>query len=443
MKKKSFPKNHGGRRKRPPFQEAVRPLPIPDAVESRWRRKDLAAGVLLGLTGLSAAGALLVSTCTLCYAVTSDGAPVAYIQGAETYQQAVERVEEQVSAILHSEYSYQDQDAKVRLAIAPKETLQSSGELADSLMDTVEQVQAAYVLTVDGVAAGACQEEAEVYDALQQVKEHYSGENTVSASFGNEVAVVLDYLPSETAMLQADDLAQQLLEGDAVAAFASEGGQAEPVPALEVYTVELSTYTAELPPKEEVVEDDTLLLGERVQRREGTAGLEERTDRVVYCCGEETERENLSTIPITAPVSTQIAVGTAQGVDAAKGRFLWPCAGSVTSSFGSRDIFGSTSFHRGADIAAAQGSPIVASAAGTVVWAGEKGTYGNLVKVDHGNGFVTYYAHCSQLLVQAGESVSQGQTIALVGSTGRATGPHCHFEVLWKEEPIDPLQCLS
>jgi len=77
-----------------------------------------------------------------------------------------------------------------------------------------------------------------------------------------------------------------------------------------------------------------------------------------------------------------------------------------------------------------------------VIWAGPKGTYGNLVKIDHGNGFTTYYAHCSELLVQEGDQVTQGQTIALVGSTGRSTGPHCHFELLWQDELLDPQLCL-
>ena len=85
------------------------------------------------------------------------------------------------------------------------------------------------------------------------------------------------------------------------------------------------------------------------------------------------------------------------------------------------------------------GTAINAAADGTVIFSGEKGTYGNLVILSHGNGFLTYYAHCSKLLVQVGDSVTQGQPIAAVGSTGRSTGPHCHFEVRYQNNPIDPL----
>ena len=77
-----------------------------------------------------------------------------------------------------------------------------------------------------------------------------------------------------------------------------------------------------------------------------------------------------------------------------------------------------------------------------MVWSGAKGTYGNLLILDHGNGFATYYAHCSQLLVEEGDTVKQGEKIALMGSTGRSTGPHLHFEVRWQNEPVDPQQRL-
>ena len=83
----------------------------------------------------------------------------------------------------------------------------------------------------------------------------------------------------------------------------------------------------------------------------------------------------------------------------------------------------------GLDIATSKGTPISAAASGTVAFAGYKGSYGYLVVISHGNGVQTYYGHCSSLYVSAGETVSQGQTIAAVGSTGNSTGPHLHFEV--------------
>lgn len=123
-------------------------------------------------------------------------------------------------------------------------------------------------------------------------------------------------------------------------------------------------------------------------------------------------------------------------------QFRWPVQGYVSSAYGSRYIFGSTSFHRGIDIPAAEGTAVHAGAAGTVIFAGENGSYGKLVIIDHGNGFQTYYAHNSASLVAKGDVVSQGQTIAAAGSTGRVTGPHCHFEVRYRGQTVSPLDYL-
>lgn len=105
--------------------------------------------------------------------------------------------------------------------------------------------------------------------------------------------------------------------------------------------------------------------------------------------------------------------------------FIRPATGVVTSRFGAR--WGST--HTGTDIGASTGTPIYAAASGTVLFSGWKGTLGKLVVINHGNGIQTYYAHCSSLLVSAGDTVTAGQLIAKVGNTGRSTGPHLHFEI--------------
>ena len=88
-----------------------------------------------------------------------------------------------------------------------------------------------------------------------------------------------------------------------------------------------------------------------------------------------------------------------------------------------------SSAHTGLDISASTGTPIKAAAGGTVTFSGRKGSYGNMVVITHSNGVQTYYAHCNSLNVSAGQTVSQGQTIGTVGSTGNSTGPHLHLEV--------------
>ncbi len=117
---------------------------------------------------------------------------------------------------------------------------------------------------------------------------------------------------------------------------------------------------------------------------------------------------------------------------------VWPCDGVVVSGFGLR--WGR--MHEGIDIGCAFGTPNRAAASGTVIYSGWLGGYGNLVVVDHGNGLSTAYAHATTLLVGVGQSVSQGETVSLVGSTGNSSGPHLHFEVRVNGQAVDPLLYL-
>jgi murein DD-endopeptidase MepM/ murein hydrolase activator NlpD len=117
----------------------------------------------------------------------------------------------------------------------------------------------------------------------------------------------------------------------------------------------------------------------------------------------------------------------------------------ISSYFGRRvDPFtGVKAFHSGIDFAAAMGTSARAVAPGVVTWAGERSGYGQLVEINHGNGYVTRYAHNSKLLVKVGDRIAKGQVVSSVGSTGRSTGPHLHFEVLKNGEQIDPLKFVA
>jgi murein DD-endopeptidase MepM/ murein hydrolase activator NlpD len=119
--------------------------------------------------------------------------------------------------------------------------------------------------------------------------------------------------------------------------------------------------------------------------------------------------------------------------------------GWVSSYFGYRtDPFtGLRAFHDGVDFAGKLGEPVVAVAAGVVTYAGKRFGYGNLVEINHGNGILTRYGHNSVIKVQVGETVSKGQMVALMGSTGRSTGPHVHFEVWRGGRVVNPLKYLN
>lgn len=121
------------------------------------------------------------------------------------------------------------------------------------------------------------------------------------------------------------------------------------------------------------------------------------------------------------------------------GALFLPVVGTISSQFGWRK----SGFHHGTDIAAKTGTPIKAAEAGTISFAGWRSIYGQMVIIDHGNEIQTVYGHTSKILVHEGQQVIQGQVIAKVGSTGRATGPHLHFEVRVKEQVVDPFRYLQ
>ncbi len=124
---------------------------------------------------------------------------------------------------------------------------------------------------------------------------------------------------------------------------------------------------------------------------------------------------------------------------------IWPVQGKLESGFGGRrNPFGGSSyeFHSGQDIEAPWGAPVAAGASGKITFVGWQNGYGQLVVIDHGGGLTTRYGHLSHIDVSLDDTVARGQFIGRVGSTGRSTGPHLHYEVRINDEPVNPLQYL-
>jgi murein DD-endopeptidase MepM/ murein hydrolase activator NlpD len=141
--------------------------------------------------------------------------------------------------------------------------------------------------------------------------------------------------------------------------------------------------------------------------------------------------------PVEEPLPLSLVLTVPDFEDGAPS-FRWPVAGLVTSTFGRRR----RSWHRGLDIRADPGTPIVAAAAGLVIASGFEPRYGLMVKIEHEGGFMTVYAHNERNLVEAGDEVAAGQVIATVGRTGRATAEHVHFEIRYDGRVYNPLYLL-
>ena len=204
---------------------------------------------------------------------------------------------------------------------------------------------------------------------------------------------------------------------------------------LEVRITRVETWEEEIPYATETTKSNEYTVGTKKVTQKGEKGVRSVTAQRVYDTnGIQLSQQILSTEVVKEPVNEKITVGTkkvshgAAGYITGSGQFIWPVPGY---RYCSRWYGGS---HKGVDICAAAGTPIYASAGGTVTKSGYNragaGTgYGNSIIINHGNGYTTVYAHCLSLAVSAGQTVRQGQLIGYVGSTGRSSGNHCHFEI--------------
>ena len=207
------------------------------------------------------------------------------------------------------------------------------------------------------------------------------------------------------------------------------------VPLLTVETVEVSTFAESIDYEVVYKESSSYYIGDQFVSRAGKKGKARVTARLTKQNGKTFEREDLKTVVITEPVDKIIVKGTkVPPPKKGTGTFIRPVNVGVYRGWGMR--WGR--MHYGLDYAASTGTSIYASDGGTVTTAGWHGNYGYYIKIDHGGGFTTLYAHCSKLLVKVGDKVYQGQRIGLVGNTGRSTGPHCHFEIFKYGKNVNP-----
>ncbi|MGG4489339.1 peptidoglycan DD-metalloendopeptidase family protein [Metabacillus idriensis] len=190
----------------------------------------------------------------------------------------------------------------------------------------------------------------------------------------------------------------------------------------------------------EVIEDSSMFKGDKKTKQEGKDG-QKLLNYIVYKeNGNEVKRDTTKDETLTEPVKEIIVKGTKVVPSRGNGSLAWPAVGgTVTSKLGTR--WGK--MHKGIDIAGVSDRTIKAADNGKIVYASNSGAYGNKVEIDHGNGMKTVYAHLNSISVSVGQTVSQGQKIGVMGSTGRSTGVHLHFEVYQNGSLKNPLNYLK
>lgn len=278
--------------------------------------------------------------------------------------------------------------------------------------------QPCYV-TVDGECVALVDSEKTAKQVMKQVKEEYKNEKTIDARICEKTSTEdmnLKNGDEKPEILTEDEAKEQLVEENIITVETKER-------IVEGVTVEYDTV---------INETEEMNLGESRVIQQGKNGFALETKEITRENGEITE-ETLIEERVLTEAQPEIVLqgksGMADPLDYLR----------ITSGFGPR--WGRT--HTGLDLGMAEGASIYASRSGTVIYSGYCGGYGNLVRIDHGGGLETYYAHCSKLLVSEGQQVETGQVIAAVGSTGNSTGPHLHFEVRIDGSPQNPSTWLS
>ncbi|HHW56332.1 MAG TPA: peptidoglycan DD-metalloendopeptidase family protein [Clostridia bacterium] len=405
------------------------------------------------------------------YKVTVNGMTVGVTKNAEEVKSMIEKIYGEESQKLGTEVVL-DQEVKITRVRVQKKDLTDANKIYENLKNALSFTCKAGVIMVNGNFVAALKNKEEAQRALESLKGKYAKEGE-KIYFKENIEIKDKYIsPSKLVTIEeAIGLLQQpvekaitysVKENDSLWSIARDHdmyiqdilklnpgltenlkpGQviylAADIPLVTVVTEREITYKEEIPYETKFTKDDKLYTNQSKVLREGKKGLKEVAAVVVSYNGIEVSKDIKKEEIIEKPVDKIVAVGSKRISYVATGSFSYPARGTITSRFGSR--WGG--FHTGVDIAAPEGTPIYAADGGTVIFSGWEGGYGYLVKIDHHNGYVTYYGHASKLLVKEGDKIEKGQKIALVGSTGHATGPHVHFEVRKNGVPIDPMPFL-
>ena len=418
-------------------------------------------------------GSVASMNLTFAKQVIANGTPVGIVTDVDEFEKKVDELEEELEVLSEGDFTEQA-DIVYITRLCHQNDITPDEEIMQNMMATYSETSPAYALYIDGVLVCATKEQEELASVLEAYKNEFAVENPgATLGFYQNVEIKNEYVPvsylcSEEGVYaaitktEAEQIEYIVQPNDTMWDIAMKNGMSvdeimelnpdmtdlikegdilnlnETEPLLQVRAAYTETVEMPIPYEEEVVYDDTIRKGLKEVVIQGADGSKMVTREVVLVNGKQKEVNVLNEDILYDAVKGKVKIGTKIVSGVGTGNFTRPTYGTITARYGSGGSRWSSGRHTGLDIAAPTGTSIVASDSGRVSFAGWKGSYGYTVIIDHGNGYETYYAHCSKLLVSVGETVSKGDLIARVGSTGNSTGAHCHFEVRYNGVTKNP-----
>ena len=445
------------------------------------KRRRMHPAVFLGGACAAAAVIIFCSNYTVGTTVTYDGEVIASVASQSAAEAAQKSLEKVTTRTLGETYTIDSSLIQYSSGLLRRKDVVDKDVLEEDLSEEIGLVTSAYCLYVDGEFIGATPYEGALEELLEQLQKAATNEDTISCTFAEDVEIKQEYVPTSEIMnlgylaetlysTKTAEVTYEVKKGDTWSEIAQDHGLTSKellalnpgynidklqigevltlsasVPYLTMTVVQRERYVEDVMYDIEYTDSANLYKGDYKITSAGQYGAADVVATVTYVNGEETERTVLSSVMLKEPVTEQRLQGTKERPTwLPTGTFRWPVTGRITSYFGGRKSpggIGSTN-HKGIDIAAPKGTPVYAADGGTVTYAGWMSGYGYLVRINHGNGYETYYGHNSSLTVSVGQHVYKGQQIARVGSTGNSTGNHCHFEVRYNGVAKNPLNYL-
>ncbi len=443
----------------------------PRGIKTKILKNKKKSAYIASLAVLSIALSIFAANYRLGYEVKVEDVVLGTVATKGEYYEILDEVKTEVNNI--SEIDFEPvRDESFNMEIVSVNSFTKKEEIVENVKAIADGMQESFAITQNGQFVIALHSEEDAVRLKDEYLALFYDDKYQEVTYGAKVLVEKRHVPEDT-IKDFDQAEEEFLAGKVETYTVLDGDTIEKIaesfnvfaqdilndneiseitvghtlkihtkkPIIPIKTVEYINGDVEIPYEIIKQEDSSVYEGQTRIKTEGKPGKKYLNAYITRVDGVITEEDIIKEQELYAPTAQIELVGTKKAPSSfGTGKFIMPTSGTLTSSFGRR--WGRS--HTGIDIASSVGTPIYATDNGIVIESEyQKNGYGNIIKIDHQNGFVSYYAHCSKLYANVGDVVAKGDLIASMGNTGRSTGPHLHFEIRKDDVPKNPYNYIK